>query len=96
MNPVHIPQMRGSLPRLVGRVISKSEIAGQSAKKVYPAPLTAKQPTVTTLELLLKQRAEAGADYPANIRLEPSLIKTTLARVPPDIRAQLMNHLKER
>lgn len=88
--------MRGSLPRLVGRVISKSEVVGQSANKVYPAPLTSKEPRATTLDLLLQQKAEAGADYPTNIRLEPSLVKTTLARVPADIRAQLKGYLRER
>lgn len=81
---------------MVGRVIFKSEVAGQNANKVYPAPLTSKEPRVTTLDLLLRQKAEAGADYPANIRLEPPLVKTTLARVPEDIRAQLKNYLTER
>lgn len=88
--------MRGSLPRLVGRVVFKSEIASQGASKVYPAPLTSKEPRVTTLDLLLRQKAEAGANYPTNIRLEPPLVKTTLARVPADIRAQLKEYLRER
>lgn len=88
--------MRGSLPRLVGRVIFKSEVAGQNANKVYPAPFASKEPKATALDLLLQQKADAGADYPANIRLEPPLVKTTLARVPADIRAQLKDHLRER
>jgi hypothetical protein len=88
--------MRGSLPRLVARVISKSEVAGQNANRVFPAPSTSKEPRVTTLDLLLKQKADAGADYPANIRLEPPLIKTTLARVPEDIRTELKDYLRER
>jgi hypothetical protein len=85
--------MRGSLPRLVGRVVFKSEVTGS---KVYPAPLTSREPRVTTLDLLLQQKAEAGANYPANIRLEPPLVKTTLARVPADIRVQLKEYLRER
>lgn len=88
--------MRGSLPRLVARVISKSEVTGQNASRVFPAPLASKEPTVTTLDLLLQQKAEAGADYPKNIRLEPPLVKTTLARVPADIRAELKDYLRER
>ena len=88
--------MRGSLPRLVARVISKSEVTGQNASRVFPAPLASKEPTVTTLDLLLQQKAEAGADYPTNIRLEPPLVKTTLARVPADIRAELKDYLRER
>lgn len=88
--------MRGSLPRLVGRVISASEVFGQSANKVYPAPQTSGKPRITTLDLLLQQKAEAGADYPQNIRLEPPLVKTTLARVPDDVREQLKEYLKER
>lgn len=89
--------MRGSLPRLVGRVIFKNEVTGQSlANKVYPAPLASKEPGATTLDLLRQQRAEADVDYPTNIRLEPPLVKTTLARVPADIRAQLRDHLRER
>ncbi|KAF9792471.1 hypothetical protein BJ322DRAFT_1029431 [Thelephora terrestris] len=88
--------MRASLPRLVARVIAKSEVASQNASKVYPAPLASKGPRVTTYNLLLQQKAEAGADYPANIRLEPPLVKTTLARVPADIRAELKDYLRER
>ena len=88
--------MRGSLPRLVARVISKNEVTGQNANRVFPAPLTSKGPRVTTLDLLLQQRAEAGADYPTNIRLEPPLVKTTLARVPADIRTELKDYLRER
>lgn len=87
--------MRGSLPRLVARVISKSEITGQNAR-VFPAPLSSKEPRITTLDLLLQQKAEAGADFPANIRLEPPLVKTTLARVPADIRTELKDYLRER
>jgi len=87
--------MRGSLPRLVARVISKSEIAGQNAR-VFPAPLSPKEPRVSTLGLLLQQKAEAGVDYPANIRLEPPLVKTTLARVPADVRTELKDYLRER
>lgn len=88
--------MRGSLPRLVARVISQSEVAGQHANRIFPAPLTPKEPKVTTFDLLLRQRTEAGPDYPANIRLEPPLVKTTLARVPADIRTELKDYLKER
>ena len=88
--------MRGSFPRLVARVISKSEIAGQSANRVFPAPLASKQPRVSTLDLLLQQKAAAGTDYPANLRLEPPLVKTTLARVPADIRTELKDYLRER
>jgi hypothetical protein len=88
--------MFGSLPRLAARVIPKSEVAGQNVSRVFPAPVTSKQPSVTTLNLLLQQKAEAGADYPANIRLEPPLVKTTLARVPADIRTELKDYLRER
>lgn len=88
--------MRVSLPRFVARVIAKSEAVSQNATKVYPAPFTSKEPRVTTFNLLLQQKAEAGADYPANIRLEPPLVKTTLARVPADIRADLKGYLRER
>lgn len=88
--------MLGTLPRLAVRVVSKSEVAGQNASRVFPAPLTSNGPRVTTLDLLLRQKAEAGADYPANIRLEPPLVKTTLARVPADIRTELKGYLRER
>ena len=88
--------MRGSLPRLVARVISKSEVASQNVGRVYPAPSTSKEAGATTFDLLLRQKAEAGADYPTNIRLEPPLVKTTLARVPADIRAELKDYLRER
>lgn len=96
LNCVSLLQMRGSLPRLAARVISKSEAASQNASRVFPAPLTSKEPRVTTLNLLLQQKSEAGGDYPANIRLEPPLVKTTLARVPADIRTELTEYLRER
>ena len=88
--------MFGSLPRLAARVISKTEVVGQNASRVYPAPLTSKEPRVSTLKLLLQQKAEAGVEYPTNIRLEPPLVKTTLARVPADIRTELTDYLRER
>ena len=88
--------MFGSLPRLAARVISKSEVVGQNASRVFPAPLVSKEPRMSTLDLLLQQKAEAGADYPANIRLEPPLVKTALARVPADIRTELKDYLRER
>lgn len=89
--------MRGSLPRLVARIIPKSELVGQNASlRVYPAPSTSKEPKVTTLDLLIQQKTDAGANYPQNIRLEPPLVKTTLARVPADVRAELRDYLKER
>jgi len=88
--------MRGSLQRLAARVISKSEVTGQSANRVFPAPLTSKEPRVTTLDLLLQQKAKAGTDYPVNVRLEPPLVKATLARVPADIRTELKDCLRER
>lgn len=88
--------MLGSLPRLAARVIPKGEVVGQNASRVFPAPSVSKGSRVSTLDLLLRQKAEAGADYPANIRLEPPLVKTTLARVPAEIRAELKDYLKER
>lgn len=87
--------MRGSLPRLVARVIPKSQLSGQNVK-VYPAPSASTEPKVTTFDLLLQQQAKAGADYPTNIRLEPPPVKSTLARVPADVRTELKDYLKER
>ena len=51
---------------------------------------------MTTFDLLLQQQAKAGADYPTNIRLEPPPVKSTLARVPADVRTELKDYLKER
>jgi hypothetical protein len=88
--------MLASLPRLAARVIPRNELVNQNFSKLFPEPLRATQTKVTTLDLLLKQKAEAGSSYPPNIRIEPPLEKQKLAKVPADIRRELKEYLKER
>jgi len=80
----------------VARVIPRSELVNQNLAKLFPEPQRATQTRVTTLDLLLKQKVEAGSGYPSNIRIEPPLEKHKLAKVPADIRKELKACLKER
>jgi len=88
--------MLPSLPRLIARVIPRNELVKQNIGRLFPAPTRAPQAKVTTLDLLLKQKAQAGSTYPPNIRIEPRLEKPKLAKVPADIRDELKEYLKER
>jgi hypothetical protein len=85
-----------SLPRLLPRVIRRKELVNDTFGKVFPEPMRATQIKITTLDHLLRHKAEAGANYPPNIRIEPVLVKQKLARVPKDTRAELKEYLKER
>jgi len=87
--------MLPSLPRLIARVIPRNELVNASVK-LFPEPAQAIKTRVTTLDRLLEQKAEAGANYPPNIRIEPPLRNRMLAKVPKDIRAELKECLKER
>jgi len=88
--------MFSSLPRMAARVIPRSELANSTVGKLFPEPLPAVKTKVTTYDLLLKKKAEAGANYPSNIRIEPPLQKTKLASLTPEIREELKEYLKER
>jgi hypothetical protein len=87
--------MLRTLPRLAPRVIPRSELVHEHVIKVYPEPQV-KQTPVSTLDLLLKKKAELGPDYPLNIRLEPPLPRHQLTRVSDDILKELKEYIKER
>ncbi|EKM55639.1 uncharacterized protein PHACADRAFT_256404 [Phanerochaete carnosa HHB-10118-sp] len=90
--------MRATIPRLI-RVVPRSKLATEyaSASLVRPLPEPApsvKQPIL--IEVLLKRKAEMGAKYPSNIRIEPVLTKKAYEGVPADTREELKELLKER
>jgi len=85
-----------SLARLLPRVIPRKELINDNITKLFPEPTQSTQTKLTTLDYLLTQKAEAGANYPPNIRIEPVLAKEKLARVPKNTRDQLKEYLKER
>jgi hypothetical protein len=91
--------MRPSLSRLV-RVLPRSAIPvrehGHPPLRVYEEiPKDArKQPSL--LEILLKEKEAAGANYPPNIRIEPVVSKKTFAGVKRGFVAPLKEILRER
>lgn len=88
--------MRPSLPRLV-RVIPRGQLKSEQLRTV-PIPQLVrsdvKRPTL--IELLQKRRAEAGNDYPPNIRIEPALTKKSFSGVKKEHIIELKALLKER
>lgn len=90
--------MRATIPRLV-RVVPRSKLATEYASVSVVRPLLEPAPSVkqpTLIDVLLKRKAEMGADYPSNIRIEPVLTKETFEGVPADTRKELKELLKER
>ncbi|KZT74194.1 hypothetical protein DAEQUDRAFT_293719 [Daedalea quercina L-15889] len=89
--------MRPSIPRLV-RVISKSDLVQQGIplKRTKPEPLRSdiKQPTL--IEVLMKRKADAGENYPTNIRIEPELKMAHYRRVPKEIGMELKEMAREK
>ncbi|KAF9452847.1 hypothetical protein P691DRAFT_149678 [Macrolepiota fuliginosa MF-IS2] len=88
--------MRPSVVRLV-RIIPRKALDPAAAKVVNAPPpqiQEIQQPTV--LDLLRKQRETAGAEWPANIRIEPVVKKEAFKPVQAEVRTQLKKLLKER
>jgi len=91
--------MRPSIPRLV-RVLPRSAVAvrehGHPLPRVYEElpKESRKQPTL--LEILLKEKEAAGANYPPNIRIEPLMSKKTFAGVKREFVAPLKAISRER
>jgi hypothetical protein len=92
--------MRPSLPRLV-RVLPRSAIPVREHGHLPPARVyeelpkgSSRQPSL--LEILLKEKEAAGANYPPNIRIEPVVSKKTFAGVKREFVAPLKAVLRER
>ncbi|THH10991.1 hypothetical protein EW146_g8194 [Bondarzewia mesenterica] len=92
--------MRPSLPRLL-RIVPRSavigpEAASQPRAKIFEEIRKENRTTPTLLEVLQQRKAEAGANYPLNIRIEPPISKQTFAGLSSEIRASLEAALRER
>lgn len=88
--------MRPSAAQLV-RIIPRKALDPAMVKVVHaPPPQIQELQQPTLLDLLHKQRIKAGADWPANIRVEPVIKKAAFKPVHADVRTQLKKLLKER
>ncbi|EJF65708.1 hypothetical protein DICSQDRAFT_165417 [Dichomitus squalens LYAD-421 SS1] len=87
-----IIKMRPTLVRLV-RVVPRSKV--DPALRPIPEPVRSDVPRPSLIEVLLKRKEEAGADYPPNIRIEALKAKTALRGLPRDARKTLAAMLKE-
>lgn len=88
--------MRASAVRLV-RIIPRKALDPAAVKVVNaPPPQTQELQQPTVLDLLQKQREKAGADWPANIQIEPVAKKEAFKPVQAEVRTQLKRLLKER
>ncbi|KAI0340502.1 hypothetical protein BDW22DRAFT_1359881 [Trametopsis cervina] len=88
--------MRASVPRLV-RVIPRNRVAAQAPFAApIPEPVRSDIKSVSLIEALLKRKAEQGASYPPNIRIEPVIHKKALKNVPADVRKELLEITRER
>ena len=88
--------MRPSLPRLV-RVLPRSQLRPEELRTLpiaQPIRSDVKRPSL--IELLQKRKAEAGSDYPSNIRIEPALTKKTFTGMKKEHIVDLKALLKER
>lgn len=88
--------MRPSPIRLV-RVLPRSEVLSAVSKlKPRPPPVRSDVPKTTLIQILQKRKEAAGADYPSNIRIEPTLSKEDFRGVPAETRKQLRDLIKEK
>ncbi|GJE86965.1 hypothetical protein PsYK624_030480 [Phanerochaete sordida] len=90
--------MRATIPRLV-RVVQRSKLAAEYPTATVVRSLPEQAPSVkqpTLIDVLLKRKADMGAEYPSNIRIEPVLTKEAFEGVPADTRDELKELLKER
>ncbi|KAI0781101.1 hypothetical protein BD413DRAFT_703369 [Trametes elegans] len=84
--------MRPTLARLV-RVIPRSQV--DPAFRTVPGPTRSDVPKLSLIEILLKRKEEAGADYPTNIRIEGLESRSALKGLPRDVRKSVAGMLKE-
>ncbi|KAH9854068.1 hypothetical protein C2E23DRAFT_819430 [Lenzites betulinus] len=84
--------MHPTLARLV-RILPRTQV--DPALRPLPAPVRSDLPSLSLIEVLQKRREEAGADYPANIRIESLEAKTALRGLPRDARKKLAHMLRE-
>lgn len=95
--PIHSSSpMRPSLVRLV-RVIPRSQLRPEDLRTVpISQPVRSDEVRPTLIELLQKRKADAGSDYPPNIRIEPTLTKKTFSGMKKEHIVELKALLKER
>lgn len=88
--------MRATAARLV-RVIPRAKLSVGDSKIVgRPTPQTEDRLRPITIDLLLKQKAAAGENWPANLRIEPQLKKEVFKNVQPELRTVMKKLTKER
>jgi len=88
--------MRPSSRRLV-QVISR-KLLNVPETKIHPPPLSQhieRQQKTTFIDVLLKQKEEAGDAWPQNIRIERQLKKADFRPVDPNVRATLKRMARE-
>lgn len=94
---VYPQEMRPTKACLV-RIVQYNKLLNASNSKIYMPPRThnedKNEPTI--MDLLFKQRDEAGDSWPANIRLEPQLKKSVFKEVQPKLRTVFKAMTKER
>ncbi|KII88938.1 hypothetical protein PLICRDRAFT_590673 [Plicaturopsis crispa FD-325 SS-3] len=88
--------MHATIPRLV-RIVPRS-VAKAANAHITPHPAiknrSGSELPPTVHEVLMRQRAEMGEAWPANVRIEPILTKKTFARVRPELRSDLKSIAK--
>ncbi|EAU88391.1 hypothetical protein CC1G_05157 [Coprinopsis cinerea okayama7 len=87
--------MRPTVARLV-RVLPRSAVQLPESRIIpRPTPQYEELKKPTVLQLLEKQREEAGENWPSNIRIEPVIKKQVFKPVKPELRKTLKKMLKE-
>jgi len=79
------------------RIIPRDTLQIEQRKiRPPPAPQTRELARPTLIDVLQKQKEDAGDAWPVNIRIEPVVKKEAFKRVHSDIRVRLKKLLKER
>jgi hypothetical protein len=90
--------MRPSLARLV-RILPRSAVAppehGHPPPRIYEELPKEFRKSPSLLEILLKEKEDAGPNYPPNIRIEPVVSRKTFAGIKRDLVAPMKAILRE-
>jgi hypothetical protein len=90
--------MRPSLVRLV-RILPRSAVAlpehCRPPPRIYEELPKELRKSPSLLEILLKEKEDAGLNYPPNIRIEPVVSRKTFAGVKRDLVAPMKAILRE-
>ncbi|KAF8919485.1 hypothetical protein CPB85DRAFT_1276853 [Mucidula mucida] len=86
--------MRPSFARLV-RMLPRSAVSSEQKVVTSLASRPPRTKPLTLIDIMLEKQTLAGNDWPANLRIEPTIPKTAFKHMTPKVRSKLREALRE-